>query len=193
MIARVLFVCMANQCRSPLAEAIARREFGDERLVFESAGLLSGGSPVPSAGLRVAHELGLELHEHVSRQCDTSLLGDFDLVLTMERQHSRELVAADPQLWPRVFTLKQFSRWVAGRQWPADERLGPWLTREAASRPRHELVGSDRADDVADPVASPPRVWRKLAEELHTHIRIIRDSLPPQSPTSGQDIHSLIR
>lgn len=188
---RVLFVCMANQCRSPLAEAIARQELGAGQLEFESAGLLAGGSRMPKAGLRVADELGLDLHSHVSRPVEAARLHEFDLVLAMERLHARELVAADQELWPRVFTLKQFSRWVAENPPPAGEPLREWLASAAADRHRSEVLGSDPADDVADPVSSPARAWRKLAEELRDHIRIILHSLAPVPP--DQDIQSRIR
>lgn len=177
--ARVLFVCTANRCRSPLAEAIARQESSGLPISFDSAGLIASGFPMPPVGLRVADELGFELHEHLSRKLDPSDLGEFDLVLTMAREHSRELVAVDPGLWPRVFTVKQFSRWMAGRHWPADERLGPWLAGEAGDRSRAELLGSDPADDVADPLTGPPRAWRKVAQELHTQIGCILGYLYP--------------
>src|SRR5690554_6958078 len=125
--ARVLFVCTANQCRSPLAEAMARHEADGVPVEFESAGITMGGFPMPPAGVRVAGELGLDLRPHLSRQFEPSRLVEFDLVLTAERAHARELVAEVPELWPRVFTIKQFSRWAQGRELPPDEGLRGWL------------------------------------------------------------------
>lgn len=146
---------------------------------FDSAGLIPGGSPMPPVGLHVSAELGLDLQEHRSATVDPSALGGYDLVLTMTREHSRELVAMDPGLWPRVFTVKQFSRWMAGRRWPAGERLGPWLAREACDRSQAELLGSDPADDVDDPFAGPPRAWRRVGRELRTRIKAILGELYP--------------
>jgi protein-tyrosine phosphatase len=187
---RVLFVCMANQCRSPLAEAIARQEFGGGGVEFASAGLMAGGAHVPPVGIRVADELEIDLKDHVSRQVDAGIIASADLVLTMERKHARALVAADPGLWPRVFTLKQFSRWAEGRSAPTDEDFRAWLEREAGVRPRGELLGSDAADDIDDPVNSPARAWRRLATELREHIRIVLDALPA---ADDQAIHSRMR
>ncbi len=168
--ARVLFVCTANQCRSPLAEAIARRQLHDLPIEFESAGLIKGGVATPRVGIDVAAERGLDLHEHLSRQLDRSRAPGFDLILTMSRSISRDLVAGDPELWPRVFTVKQFSRWAAEHPKPVGVALGPWIDAEARGRARTDLLGNSEADDVVDPFTSSARVWRSVADELELHI-----------------------
>jgi protein-tyrosine-phosphatase len=175
----ILFVCTANQCRSPLAEAIARREATTLPVRFASAGLLEGGHRMPPTGVQVASELGLDLTGHLSKQVDFATVLTYDVVLTMTREQARELVAVQPDLWPRVFTVKQFSRWLEQHPRPARGRLGTWLAIEAAERPRTDLLGSDQQDDVRDPLISPPKVWRSVANELAEHIRKILASLFP--------------
>ncbi|MGI9615234.1 MAG: low molecular weight protein arginine phosphatase, partial [Acidimicrobiales bacterium] len=39
---KILFVCTANICRSPAAEALARHRYGEQDALFRSAGLLDG-------------------------------------------------------------------------------------------------------------------------------------------------------
>ena len=96
---RVLFVCAGNICRSPLAEAIARRTAGERGLdlEFASAGVsaFDGGGPTPEA-LQVAREQWLDLSSFRSRALTPELVRDSDLVLTMtatQRERARALGA----------------------------------------------------------------------------------------------------
>jgi protein-tyrosine-phosphatase len=96
---RVLLVCAGNICRSPLAEAIARRAARERglELEFESAGVsaFDGGRPTPEA-LRVAHEHGLDLSPFRSRALTAEAVRSADLVLTMtgaQRDRARSLGA----------------------------------------------------------------------------------------------------
>jgi len=88
---RLLFVCTGNTCRSPLAEAIARREAerrGWTQLVAESAGVAAGGgSPASSGSLAAAEEVGLDLSAHGSTQLTADLVEGADLILTMSPHH----------------------------------------------------------------------------------------------------------
>jgi protein-tyrosine phosphatase len=181
MTTRILFVCTANQCRSPLAEALAHRAAGVLPVEFASAGLLPGGYPVPRTGIRVGRQLGLDLATHVSRQVDFDTLARWDLVLTMTREQARELVAASPGLWPRVFTLKQFARWVSK---PASSTLGAQIDRDADDRSRSELLGVSPADDIRDPVDQPARVWRSVAGEIDTALTALLATLYPRRPVT---------
>jgi protein-tyrosine phosphatase len=180
---QVLILCTANRCRSPLAAAIGERQAAGLPITFESAGLIAGGHPVPKVGLRVARELTLDLGSHVSRQLDLAKMPEADVVLTMTREQARETVAALPELWPRVFTLKQFSRWLPEHPRPADVRMAPWLAQAAAGRSRSELIGSSNDDDVFDPLNSPARAWRVVAEELRVNLAVVVDSIAGRPAT----------
>ncbi|HEY0260596.1 MAG TPA: hypothetical protein VGC18_12180, partial [Lacisediminihabitans sp.] len=146
-------------------------------LVIRSAGLLPGGHPVPATGLKLAAELGLELSQHVSRQIAPSDLTTADVVIGMSREHVREVLAVDPTLWPRVFTLKQFARWLSEHPRPSGVPLRPWLDEVAAARPRDEAIGADPGDDIADPIASPMRAWRAMAAQVDTALVTMFDGL----------------
>lgn len=166
----VVFVCTANQCRSPLAQAIAEAHVGRLPVDFRSVGLLRGGAPVPPLGLQVAEELGLDLSAHRSLRFDPAEVAQYDLVLTMTREQARELLLESPELWPRIFTLKQFTRWSDGRKFPKHAELGQWLAAAAADRSRSEVLGADPGDDITDPVEHPIKVWRHVADELEEHV-----------------------
>ena len=86
-----LFVCTGNTCRSPLAEAIARREArirGLEGLSFRSAGThASEGAPASEGSAAVGREAGLDLASHTSTPLDRELLDWADLVLCLSVSH----------------------------------------------------------------------------------------------------------
>lgn len=175
----VLFVCTANQCRSVLAEAIAQRRFAGLPFVFESAGLIEGGRPVPPNGVLVAQEWGFDTSRHISRRADVRNLRGWDVILTMSRRHTRELVAADSELWPRVFTVPQFARWLDEHPPRRHVLIREWIEQEAADRPRSDMIGSNIDDDIADPIDDPPEAWRDLVGELTGYIERIAGNLAP--------------
>jgi protein-tyrosine phosphatase len=162
----LLFVCTANQCRSPLAEALARRRFAGRDVIVRSAGLLPGGESVPEIGIHVARDLGLDLSAHISRRFTSELAADADLVLAMTNSQARDLVTTHAELWPRIFTVKSFVRWANAQQTPAAGLSRDWLEAAGSAREMRELLGSSQADEVEDPMGRPPRVWRRVAREL---------------------------
>lgn len=184
---RILFVCTANRCRSVMAEALARRRFAGSSFEFGSAGLLDGGHPMPGAGIQVAAENGIDTSGHRSVRVDTARLQEWDLVLTMTREHERELVAVDPALWPRVFTLPQFARWLDETPLGRHASIRSWVELLAAGRPRAELIGSRAEDEIADPVDGPPSAWRALVRTLTSDLDRIAAHLLPWAARS--DVH----
>lgn len=88
---RLLFVCTGNTCRSPLAEALARRallerEIGQVEVLSAGVGA-ANGVPASEGALRGARRHGLELDPHRSRPLTAELVDEADLVLTMSLHH----------------------------------------------------------------------------------------------------------
>jgi arsenate reductase (thioredoxin) len=78
---KVLFVCIGNICRSPIAEALARK-YGSDVLEVSSAGLspqLSNHAFTRS----VLKEKNVELGEHLPRRFRELNLREFDLIVNM--------------------------------------------------------------------------------------------------------------
>jgi protein-tyrosine-phosphatase/catechol 2,3-dioxygenase-like lactoylglutathione lyase family enzyme len=81
----VLFLCVANSARSQMAEALARRQFGD-RVRVASAG--SAPSRVNPYALRALAEVGLDASAHHSKHVDTIDPASVDLVITLCAEES---------------------------------------------------------------------------------------------------------
>ena len=88
---KLLFVCSGNTCRSPLAEAIARRLLSDASrndVTVASAGTNAwDGSPPSDGAMLVGMEQGLDLSEHRSRQLTEEIVSEADLILVMAPSH----------------------------------------------------------------------------------------------------------
>ena len=87
---RVLFVCMGNICRSPLAqgvfENVLRREGLEDEVSVDSAGTghWHVGSPPDERALSAASLRGLDLSAQRARQIAREDCQNFDYILTMD-------------------------------------------------------------------------------------------------------------
>ena len=88
---RLLFVCTGNTCRSPLAEALARREAdarGWTHFAVASAGVAAGaGDPASSGSVAAAEAVGLDLSGHRATLLTAEVAEDADLLLAMSPHH----------------------------------------------------------------------------------------------------------
>lgn len=90
---RILFVCMGNLCRSPMAEALMAHHVAtlglQSQIAVSSAGTSSRhrGEPIdPRAQKVLAARLGTQLKRFQSRGVTNELLDTHDLVLAMDQQ-----------------------------------------------------------------------------------------------------------
>jgi len=110
MIRHILVVCVGNICRSPMAEALLRRELrGQAGITVESAGLgaLVGHSADPHA-LELMAEIGEDIGAHRARQLHPDMVRAADLVLVMETGHKRAIDEADATARGKVYRLGEW-------------------------------------------------------------------------------------
>lgn len=184
----VLFVCTANQSRSPIAAALLRQRLaarGIDGVDVASAGLLPGGAPAT----RDAQAAVRGLDGHVSRRLTTALVRRADLVVGLCREHVREVVALAPGTIPRAFTLKEVVRRGSevGPRRPG-EPLDGWLERVGAGRPQadlHDEAGPE--DDVADPTGCRPEVWDRTVAEIDALVGRLTDLAWPDGGGRGRN------
>ena len=166
----VLFVCTGNQCRSPMAESIARRELdraGYREVTVISAGLLATGMPATPLAIRVLARRGLDISAHRSRHLDEALSPVPDLVVGMAREHAREVVDRHPETFFRTFTLKDLAARAADTGPRADgQPLSEYLAMLGRGRGFASLAGFSAADDLADPIGQAPAVYELCVADI---------------------------
>jgi protein-tyrosine-phosphatase len=173
----ILLVCTGNLCRSPLVEAMLRRELADEGIDAEvsSAGLEALPGVRPDRRLRrVAGELDVDVDEHRSRAVSLRDLRAADLVLTMTNEQAEQVLALDPSAAGRVATLRAAS-WraqiVGGRPVPFAE----WVSRLVGVVTDSEAMRPDVAFDIPDPMGGPLREYRVMGDEVRSLVQVLVD------------------
>lgn len=94
---KVLFVCIGNICRSPMAEAMAKK-YGSDVMTAQSAGL------APAANLfthtrSVLAEKNLDLGDHVARRFRDVNVRNFDLIVNMSGQPLPNVMGVPVETW----------------------------------------------------------------------------------------------
>jgi protein-tyrosine-phosphatase len=146
---KLLFVCTGNTCRSPMAEAVARKMASERGLTdveVGSAGTSAwDGAPASDGALLVGMERSLDLSGHRARQLTRELVAEQDLIFAMGPHHLERI-----------------------------EALGgvgkAHLLTGYASR-----GSSERA--ISDPIGAELEVYRATADELEREIRRVFDRM----------------
>ena len=99
----ILFVCLGNICRSPLAEGIFRHQVElarmTDRFTIDSAGCggWHSGELPDRRSIAVAQAHGIDISEQRARQIHVDDFDRFDLILGLDRDNVRHLSTMQPQ------------------------------------------------------------------------------------------------
>ncbi|CAM3837697.1 low molecular weight protein arginine phosphatase [Mesobacillus zeae] len=106
--ARILFVCTGNTCRSPMAEALLANK-GIPGVEVRSAGVFAAnGSDASLHAKKVMEENNLSL-SHRSSLLTESEVGWATLILTMTESHKGAVLSYFPDAAGKIYTLKEFA------------------------------------------------------------------------------------
>lgn len=150
----VLFVCLGNICRSPLAEAAFRQAAEQIGLAVEVASAGTGdwhvGYPADPRTIACAARSGIDLNAHRAQQLNPDHFHRFDHIVALDRQNLKDMIAIAPDTG--TATLSLLLDHVPGR------------AGESVADPYH---GDDRDFDQAwrDVVAGTSAFAAKLARD----------------------------
>ncbi|MBL4889860.1 MAG: low molecular weight phosphotyrosine protein phosphatase [Candidatus Lindowbacteria bacterium] len=90
---KVLFVCLGNICRSPMAHGIAEANYADRFSIIDSAGT-SGyhiGEPPDRGMQKTARGHGFDISNQQSRQVEDADFYEFDYIFAMDGSNLESL------------------------------------------------------------------------------------------------------
>src|SRR5690606_35172732 len=107
---RILVVCTANVCRSPVMEAMLAHRLDPARFEVSGAGVLAPvGRPIDADSAEQLRSRGVPVPERTARQLTRYIVAEADLVLTATRSHRAEVLDLDPRALRRTFTIVEFA------------------------------------------------------------------------------------
>ena len=110
---KILVVCVGNICRSPIGEALLRKQHPN--LIVNSAGLSAlVGEGADDKAIQVMDEWNVDIRNHRAQQLTQELMQTFDLVLCMSK---------DQENW-----MKQNYSSQRGKVY----RIGHWINENVA-------------------------------------------------------------
>lgn len=185
---RILCVCTANICRSPVAERLLAGQLGATVQVSSAGTFGLIDSPMAEPMATRLRESGLDSGGFIARRLTSRDVADAELILGLTTGHRRDAVELVPSAVRRSFTLREFARLISA----LDPSMLPSGTPASRLRASVPLVTGFRrrghADDIDDPFGRSDAAYQRAFEEIDEATREIAamadpDQVPDQLRT----------
>ncbi len=132
----LLFVCTGNTCRSPMAEALARRALADHPdWKVLSAGIgATNGQPPSSYSVDALHQIGVPLSGHTSKMLTGRLIRDADYIFGLTRSHVEGIALLYPEASEKLFVLREFEENISDIDLDVHDPIGGSLSEYVECR-----------------------------------------------------------
>ena len=198
---RLLIVCTGNICRSPqiqqfLLAGLEQRQTDNPNVPFPliiSMGTnCHPGQAMPEQAQEMSRKLGGNPHGHVATALTAAAIRDADLVLTASRDHRGVVARLVPAATKKTFTLREFSRIVAGTKRDLELReqldlegdIAGWAAIAARRRGLYNLPNLN--DDILDPYRQTREVYDASATQIFAEVSVILSVLWPIQPSTTE-------
>ena len=173
----VLFVCIGNVCRSPLAERLLKARLDELRGASQDDVLVTSAGVRALAGNAMDASAAQELHRRdgtsegfVAEQLTEQRVVSADLVLTMTRELRSRVLEEAPAALRRTFTLTEFAELVETERADSPQAL----VADAAQHRSSALLDDY---DVADPIGGSVELHREVADVIDDAVRRVAHAL----------------
>ncbi len=108
----ILFICTANQCRSPMAAGLFKQQIAllgdDAQWQVASAGTWAEDDrPATLLARTTMAEQDIDLNGHRSRMLNGEMLHEADIILVMTRHHLEAIRAEFPEVADKTYLISQ--------------------------------------------------------------------------------------
>lgn len=168
---RILAVCTANICRSPMVEILLRQRLDPDVFDVASAGVQGWHqAPVDSMVVLELERLGARAEGFASRALDAEMVSDADLILTATRDHRSVVLGRHPGALRRTFTLREFAELV-------EDMIGVSSPAEMVAEAYRRRSEAGKDLDLPDPFRRPPDVHRVVADQIAAAVGVVAERL----------------